>query len=152
MDEIIDVLRVAWRDDPASYDGRFYSFSDMRVLPHPAHDIPILVGGGSEPAYRRAVTRGDGFHAIGLDPTEAAQVVQRIRQDRPEESFPVSLRTGWDPLGMDHDQIRRELHEFAAAGISEVISVPWRRDIAEYQKAVEKLAELLALSGGEAQS
>lgn len=150
-DEIIDVLRVAWRDDPASYDGEHYSFADIRVLPKPAHDIPIWVGGGTEAAHRRAVTRGDGFHAIGLDPAEAAEVVERIRRDRPEESFPVSLRTGWDPLGMEPDQIRRECGDFEAAGISEVISVPWRRDIDEYQQAVETLAAILNVSGGEAQ-
>lgn len=151
MDEIIDVLRVAWTEDPAGFDGRFYSFSDIRVLPRPAHDIPIWVGGGTEAAHRRAVERGDGFHAIGLDRSEARAVVERIRQDRPEETFPVSLRTGWDALGMDHDLIRRECDEFAAAGISHVISVPWRADIDEYQRSVETLAGLLNISDGEAQ-
>ena len=150
-DEIIDILRAAWGEDPISFDGDHYSFNEIRVLPKPAHDISIWVGGRIEPAFRRAVTRADGFHAIGLDPAQAAAVVQRIRRDRPEETFPVSLRTGWDPLGMDHDRIRRECDEYRAAGISHVISVPWRRDVDEYQGSVETLAELLDLSGGQAQ-
>ena len=33
--------------------------------------------------------------------TDEMKNVERIRRDRPDPSFPVSLRTGWDPLGMD---------------------------------------------------
>lgn len=150
-DEIIDVLRVAWTEDPASFSGAHYNFADVRVLPQPAHQIPIIVGGRAEAAFRRAVTRGDGFHAIGLDPTEAAATVARIRRDRPDESFPVSLRTGWDPLGMDPELIKREYHGYLEAGISEIVSVPWRRDIDEYQRAVEMLADLLQVADGEIQ-
>jgi probable F420-dependent oxidoreductase len=148
-DEIIDILRLVWREDPATHRGEYYSFEDMRVLPKPVHDIPIWVGGRAEPAFRRATTRGDGFHAIGLDPAAAIDVVKRVRRDRPEDTFPVSLRTGWDPLGMDHDLIRREHEGYTNAGISHVVSVPWRRSIDEYQQSVETLAEILELSDGE---
>ncbi len=55
MDESLDLLRVAWRDDPVSFQGEFFSVHNVRVLPKPAHPIPIWVGGGSEAAYRRAV-------------------------------------------------------------------------------------------------
>jgi len=92
------------------------------VLPKPAHDIPSWVGGSSEPAYRRAVGRGDGFQAIGLKPDTAVPVVERIRRDRPDPSFTISLRTGWDPQGMEPDEIKRESAEFEAAGIQYVVS------------------------------
>ena len=62
--------------------------------------------GSSEAGYRRATTRGDGFHAIGLTAAQTVPVVERIRRDRPEPEFTISMRTGWDPLGMDHDTIR----------------------------------------------
>src|SRR4029453_398907 len=41
LDEIIAPLRPPRRDDPATHQGRFYSFSDVRVLPKPAHEIPV---------------------------------------------------------------------------------------------------------------
>ncbi|MDH3706618.1 MAG: TIGR03619 family F420-dependent LLM class oxidoreductase, partial [Acidimicrobiia bacterium] len=65
-DETIDILRAAWSEDPVSFDGDHHRFHDVRVRPSPADTIPIWVGGSSEPAYRRACERGDGFHAIGL--------------------------------------------------------------------------------------
>jgi hypothetical protein len=101
------------------------------------------VGGRSEPAYRRAAARGDGFHAIGLDPEGARRVVERMRRDRPEPSFTISMRTGWDPQGMEPDVIRREYDEFQAAGIQHVVSAPWRNDPTSWMRSMELLAELV---------
>ena len=144
-DEIIDLLRACWRDDPTSFDGAFYQLDEMRVLPKPAHEIPIWVGGSSEPAYRRAVTKGDGFQAIGLQPDTARPVVERIRRDRPDLSFTISLRTGWDPQGMEPDDIRRECEEFEAAGIQYVVSAPWRSDLDAWLRSMELLAGITGL-------
>src|SRR5579872_7411140 len=68
MDEALEVLRTAWRDDPASFQGAHYAFDDIRFLPKPAHPIPLWIGGSGEPAYRRAARVGDGFHAVGIKP------------------------------------------------------------------------------------
>ena len=143
MDEMLDVLRACWGPDPVNFEGDFVRLDAMKVQPKPAHVIPIWVGGRSEPAYRRAAARGDGFHAIGLDPDGARKVVQRMRRDRPEESFTLSLRTGWDPQGMDQDVIRRERDEFEQAGIQHVVSAPWRNDTASWLRSMELLAELV---------
>ena len=143
MDEALDVLRACWGSDPVDFEGEFVHLDAMKVQPKPAHPIPIWVGGRSEPAYRRAVTRGDGFHAIGLAPEGAAAVVERMRRDRPEESFTISLRTGWDPQGMEPDRIRRERDEFEAAGIQHVLSAPWRNDAPSWLRSMELLAELV---------
>jgi probable F420-dependent oxidoreductase len=143
MDEMLDVLRACWGPDPVDFHGEFVHLDAMKVQPKPAHPIPIWVGGRSEPAHRRAATRGDGFHAIGLDPEEARAVVERVRRDRPEASFTISLRTGWDPQGMEPDVIRREYGEFEAAGIQHVVSAPWRNDPASWMRSMELLAELV---------
>jgi probable F420-dependent oxidoreductase len=143
MDEALDVLRACWGPDPVDFDGEFVHLVAMKVQPKPAHPIPIWVGGRSEPAFRRATTRGDGFHAIGLDPDGAREVVRRIRRDRPEPSFTISLRTGWDPQGMEPDRIRRERDEFEAAGIQHVVSAPWRSDADSWMRSMELLAELV---------
>jgi probable F420-dependent oxidoreductase len=143
MDEMLDVLRACWGPDPVTFHGEFVHLDAMKVQPKPAHTIPIWVGGRSEPAYRRAAARGDGFHAIGLDPEGARRVVERVRRDHPEESFTISLRTGWDPQGMDPDVIRRERDEFEAAGIQHVLSAPWRNDPPSWLRSMELLAELV---------
>jgi probable F420-dependent oxidoreductase len=143
MDETLDVLRACWGPDPVDFHGEFVHLDAMKVQPKPAHPIPIWVGGRSEPAYRRAAARGDGFHAIGLDPDGARRVVERMRRDRPEPSFTMSLRTGWDPQGMEPDVIRREYDEFEVAGIQHVVSAPWRNDPASWMRSMELLAELV---------
>jgi probable F420-dependent oxidoreductase len=84
LDEALDLFRVLWRDDPASFEGPFRTITDIRLLPKPVGTIPIWIGGGSEPAYRRGVSKGDGFQLIGVTPEQAAPVVTRLRADRPE--------------------------------------------------------------------
>lgn len=143
LDETIDLMRTAWRDDPVSFHGDYVSFDDIRVLPKPASAIPIWVGGGSEPAYRRAVTKGDGFQAVGIKPDAAVAVVERIRRDRPEESFTISTRTGWDPQGMEPGLIAEERDAFAAAGIQHVVAAPWQKDIDAWLKSMDLLAEIV---------
>jgi probable F420-dependent oxidoreductase len=144
-DEIIGLLRACWREDPTTFAGAHYRFEDLRILPKPAHDIPIWVGGGVEAAYRRAVQLGDGFQLIGLTPEEVAAPIARLRADRPEREFVISLRTGWDPAGMDHDRIRREYDEYAAAGVEHVVSAPWRTELDDWLRAMDALAGLVDL-------
>jgi probable F420-dependent oxidoreductase len=142
-DEMIDAMRVAWTDDPATFEGEHVSFRDIRLLPKPAHPIPIWIGGMSERALRRGVEKGDGHQIIGVKPPEAAPVVERLRRDRPEETFTISLRTGWDPQGMEPDEIRAEAEAFAAAGVQHVVSAPWRSDLDGWLRSMETLAGLV---------
>jgi probable F420-dependent oxidoreductase len=144
-DEIIGLLRTCWRDDPATFAGEHYRFEDLRVLPKPAHEIPIWVGGGVEAAYRRGVALGDGFQLIGLTPEEVGVPIARLRAERPEPEFTISLRTGWDPEGMEHDRIRREYDEYAAAGVQHVVTAPWRSDLDDWLRSMEALAGLVDL-------
>jgi probable F420-dependent oxidoreductase len=142
-DEIIHLLRTAWNDDPASFHGDHYAFDDIRVVPRPAHHIPIWVGGGSERAYRRGVELGDGYQIIGVTPEEAVPVIARLRRDRPEPIFTISLRTGWDPHGMEPSRIRDELDAFGAAGVQHVVSAPWRNDLDDWLRSMDRLAEIV---------
>jgi len=143
MDEMIDAFRLVWSEDPATFEGEHVSFRDIRLLPKPAHPIPIWIGGMSERALRRGVEKGDGHQLIGIKPPEAGPVVERLRRDRPEESFTISLRTGWDPQGMDPDEIRAEADAFAEAGIQHVVSAPWRTDVDGWLRSMELLADLV---------
>ena len=145
LDEMLDLWRTVWRDDPATFHGRFTHFDDLRVLPQPAHDIPIWVGGSGPRARRRAVEKGDGFHLIGLDPDEVRVPIEALRAERPEPEFTISLRTGWDPQGMDHDRIRDEHERYEAAGVSYVVAAPWRNDLDDWLRSMELLADLVGL-------
>ncbi len=143
MDEAIDIFRTVWTNDPASFDGTHYSFRDLKVQPKPARPIPIWIGGGSEPAYRRAAVRGDGFQAISTSPADLAPIVAKIRESRSDDNFTVSYRTGWDPQGMEHQQIVDEAAAYAEAGVQHVVAAPWRTTADDWIKSMEILAGLV---------
>ena len=146
LDEALALWRTVWRDDPAAFAGRTTSFTDLRVLPQPARPIPVWVGGSGEPAWRRAVEHGDGFHLIGVTPEEAAAPIARLRAERPEPAFTISLRTGWDPQGMEPDRIRAEIDAYAAAGVTYVVAAPWRTTLDDWLRSMELLATLAHLT------
>jgi probable F420-dependent oxidoreductase len=145
LDEIIDLFRTAWRDDPATHDGRFYSFSDVRVLPKPEHDIPVWVGGRSEGAYVRATTRADGFHGVGVGPEDAKALVERLRASRPDDAFTISLRVPWDGNTMEPDEIRAQFQAYGTAGVQHVVIAPERGYADSWLAGMRTLASVLDL-------
>jgi len=100
-DEVIEIFRRIWRDQPAAFAGKYFSFPPLGVMPKPLQPggIPILIGGHSRPAIRRAVRAGDGWQPFKLLPEQLAAGLARLReeakrQDRDLDGFTVSLRLG----------------------------------------------------------
>ncbi|MCB1270849.1 MAG: TIGR03619 family F420-dependent LLM class oxidoreductase [Microthrixaceae bacterium] len=65
--ELVRALRAALDEDPATHDGEFFGFTDMRVHPRPSRRIRIDIGGHGERAALRAGEVGDGLHPLALD-------------------------------------------------------------------------------------
>ena len=57
------------------------------------------------------------------------------------------MRTRWDALLDDTDEIRRELDGFREAGIQHIVAEPRQRDLDEWLRCVEAFAKLFALEG-----
>jgi probable F420-dependent oxidoreductase len=146
-DEALEIFDRCWTTDPTSYAGELYSFEDLRVLPKPAHPIEIWIGGSSDAAYRRAARHGTGFQLIGLKPDTIVEPIARLRAEHPDPAaFTISLRTGWDPQGMDPDEIRSELDGFERAGVQHVVAAPWRSDADAWLHSMELLAGIAGLT------
>jgi probable F420-dependent oxidoreductase len=146
LDEILELWRTVWRDDPTSFHGDHVSFDNLRVLPKPAHEIPIWIGGSGPKAYDRALKHGNGFHFISVTPEQVREPIATLRAARPEADFTMSLRTGWDPQGMDPDTIRAEREAYEAAGITYVVAAPWRTDLDSWLRSMDLLADLTGLT------
>ena len=79
MDECMDILRGLTTGEFFGYDGEFYSFPPLKQCPAPTEPIPLLVGGHSDAALRRAVLKGDGWMHAGGDADE----LDRLPQQQP---------------------------------------------------------------------
>ena len=76
--EAIETMRRLWEDSVSSYSGEFFSFSGARAFPKPARRIPVIVGGQTEAALRRAANYGDGWCGFNLTPAETVEKVKLL--------------------------------------------------------------------------
>lgn len=143
-DETIDIMRRCWTEDPidivAPVTG--VTMSGMRAKPQPTRPIPIWIGGHSEPALRRAAKLGDGWHGAFQPPEHVAKFTERLRRDRPEESFTLSMRARWDALRDSPDEISRGLDQYMEAGIQHIVVEPSQRDQDSWLRCSEAFAKL----------
>ena len=139
MDEGIALMRAVWSDDPVTFPTRHIPavVEEMRMLPKPEKPIPIWIGGSSAPALARAA-RLDGWHGSRLSPDEARPIVRRLREQRPEPEFAISLRYGWD--GKEEAALTDRLAAYGAAGIDHVLVEPGERSLEDWLAAVERVA------------
>jgi probable F420-dependent oxidoreductase len=139
MDEGIALMRAVWSQDPVSFAARHIPavVEDMRMLPQPEKPIPIWIGGSSEPALKRAL-RLDGWHGSRVSPEEATPIARRLRAQRPEPGFAISVRSGWD--GKDEGALAARLAGYGEAGVGHVLVEPAERSLDDWLAAVERVA------------
>src|SRR3954447_6383575 len=79
-DESLHVLRNLAAGTPVSFDGEFFSLDDALILPAPAPAVPLVVGGRSDAAVRRAARLGDGWLGIWVSPRRYRAVCDQIAE------------------------------------------------------------------------
>ncbi len=82
MDEMIEIIRGLTRGGFFAFRGKHYGIPSIKICPVPSEPIPILIGGHSEPALRRAARLGDGWMHAGSD--DLTQMINRLAQLRRE--------------------------------------------------------------------
>jgi probable F420-dependent oxidoreductase len=100
-DEYLRVILELWTDPAPDFEGRYVSLHDVHAEPLPLRQPhpPILVGGYSKRAIRRAVALGQGWLPDGMRLPELDRAIQFLRQTaesagRDPRSLGVALRTG----------------------------------------------------------
>jgi probable F420-dependent oxidoreductase len=138
--EYVAAMRTLWREEVASFDGDFVRFGSIRVNPKPFRDsaIPIVIGGNSEPALRRAASWGDGWYGFNLDGPEAVSdriaLLQRLCAEHDRERRRVRVAVAL------RDPQLSDVRELDTLGVDELVIVdtppPDPRDAADWVRAL----------------
>src|ERR1700760_186158 len=128
LDEGIAMMRAVWFQDPVTFKSRYIPavIEGMTMTPMPISRIPLWFGGSAEPALKRTIRIGDGWHGSGLTPDKAAPIVKRLRGARPDADFPISIRTEWN--GTDRGVLRALVDGYAAIGVEHLLIAPRDRN------------------------
>ena len=144
-DEYIEAIRALWTQEAPHFEGRFVSFENIDAQPRPLQDPhpPIVVGGMSPPALRRAVRQGNGWYGFALDVEATATCVAglrtaRQRVDRPAELGPLEISVT-PSVPLDADVVRR----FQDAGVHRLVPLALAGNAEDLIAHVEKTAEAL---------
>jgi probable F420-dependent oxidoreductase len=127
-DEYLAAIRAIWREAQPAYRGRFAAFERVQAHPQPVQKPtpPIVIGGHTAPAFRRAVEQGHGWYGFALTQEATATCLEGLRaaaqrHQRPAELPPLHISV--TPRG----RIDRAAAEaFAAIGVHRLVLVPPR--------------------------
>jgi probable F420-dependent oxidoreductase len=138
-EEHIAALRELWREAEPTFSGRWSSFERAQLYPKPAQPggVPIVIGGHSPAAARRAGRIGDGFYPTGGTVEELAELFRIARG--------AAVDAGRDPSGIEltcstpmtrDDVLRRQ-----ELGVDRVLIPALGRDADEQARQIETFAD-----------
>lgn len=128
-DEYIEILKRLWTKDIAEFSGRFYELAPCIQKPHPVQrpHPPILVGGTSAPAIRRAARLGDGWVAINLTVAQVSEKLTSLRAQRQDAG--LSMDGFRSTLMMvNYPVTPADLAGYRDAGIDQIVLPPMKAD------------------------
>ncbi|MDG2024522.1 MAG: LLM class flavin-dependent oxidoreductase [Actinomycetota bacterium] len=140
MEENIELCRLLWSGEEIDFEGRFHSYSALRIQPKPVQDpCPIWIAANPAPgkywerSLRRVARLADGFQTCALFPGILRLMVDDVVKYRHEEQknsqeFPVMAYHNVN-IGKEREQCLDESKEFLDAYYGPVFSPqqvePW---------------------------
>ena len=146
VDEAIEVCRRLWTEPVVSFHGEHFNFDGVVFEPKPVQTPrpPIVVGGESVSALRRAARLGDGWIGMGHTVESATAQIDRLRSaleanDRSLDGFEVCLGGAVDTVA--------DVERWESIGVTRLIVSPWRRS-PDAVDGLHAFAARLGLSAG----
>ena len=143
LDDHIGALRAAWGEQPASYEGELTQFADVYVQPRPVNGtVPIVVGGHSRAAARRAGRLGDGYFPAGVDDDELQVLIDLVRRSAEEAGRdPDAIEITASGLGLGGPDPLAAVERYAAMGVRRMMIAPFTYDPAAIDDVLGEFAE-----------
>ena len=157
-DEYLRILRELWTQEEPQFEGRYYSFSRVRVSPKPLQKPhpPIWIGGSSRRAVRRAVEFGEGWVPFSLSPQELREALRYAGEVRRglhvEKQLEVAVHIGRVELGPGgqrkgrrsftgtSQQVEDDVAGYREAGATYALITFGGSSLGEYQQHLERFA------------
>jgi len=143
--EMLEVMRKLWTGEMVEHHGRFFDFERLNMRPAVRGPVPILVGGVTDAALRRAARIGDGWIPHAIPTAQARDAIAAIRRHRRELERPDGPLTAVVPLtdAFDADGYRRA----EDVGVTHVLTTPWlfyggsHRSLADKRDGLRRFAD-----------
>ncbi|MEU4193640.1 LLM class F420-dependent oxidoreductase [Kribbella sp. NPDC026611] len=135
-DEYLAAMRTLWTEPVASFSGRYVTFDRVSQLPLPVQrpHPPLVIGGHSDAALRRAVATAQGWYGVYLGVPETAELLARLRTleaARPAGLGPLEITI--TPPGPVHAQTAKE---YAALGVDRLVLQPTTPDGSDLEEVI----------------
>ena len=157
-DESLDIMIELWTKEDPSFDGKYHQFSGMKFTPKPVQKphIPIIIGGTSRAAIRRAARVGTVWHPTAMAPEPLAESIdylkeQAVKAGRDPSGIKVSISAAMGnthnhnrySLGDEPEEIIERSLKYAEMGLERLVISPNTRDQDQLQPIMEMLAEVV---------
>ena len=138
--EYIEAMRVLWKEDQPSFDGELVHFHDARLWPKPLQRrIPVVMGGHTEVAARRAGRIADGFFPGRSLPDDVKPLLEVMRQTaedagRDPASIEITVGAKPDPAFVE---------ALVALGVDRFVFSPRGLDVDSVTAGIDRVVEAL---------
>lgn len=144
-DEFLELTRSLWTEPLTTFEGKHFQVKEVRMDPKPIQKphIPIIVGGHSKVAFRRAARFGAGWYGFGLDPAATKGALADLDAALADagrkrgDDFEIVITP---PFNADEDMVR----QYAGLGVDRVVMMLGSQ---RAEKVERRLGELEGLVG-----
>ena len=155
-DEYIPAMRALFETEKPEFHGPHINYADVLFSPRPGTHLPILVGGTSRAALKRAATLGDGWHGIGRTPEEVAAAIAVLDSHGSGDGFRISLRTKMrigesaratadgSVLHGGAADLADQVKRYADAGVEQLVLEPEATELDDFLDQVTRFAAEVA--------
>ena len=120
LEEMIEIMRRLWTEERIAHKGKYYQFEEMGFEPKPARTpVPILLGGETPVALKRAARIGDGWFGVRHTVESATAIIKQLRALRDSDApFEIMMQPVLAPPTLD------DIWRFRDAGVDRLAFNP----------------------------
>jgi probable F420-dependent oxidoreductase len=125
-DEYLQIMKSLWTDETSSFDGELYHLPPCRLYPKPVQSPhpPILIGGESGAALRRAARYGNGWFTFNRTPEQFGNAIrdldrqlEAVGRSRRDDDFELVACPYFNPIDAE------SIDAYRRAGVDRLIAV-----------------------------